>query len=272
LNKTDPFPHVELGYVYYYEGSTDRRATNVATLSEGLKEFDDAIASGDKGYYPLEGIAYILAAEGRYRQALVEYRPVLTKWAYYAYAHVFWADLAQRARAPADLVIREELEAAKLEWGTRLQGVASSLLIDELSLYYDDRSCFAAARYRSYIYGRKGARIDGFSASQRAVLQDLLNSPDLRCLHYAPTITQLVFGQYSTYNGQHVDVRGTVGGLKQNVPHNGSQYVTFSLCDRAQCIHVVGLGNAKIRSGQTITVHGIFRTVGDNVDADAGSL
>jgi hypothetical protein len=94
----------------------------------------------------------------------------------------------------------------------------------------------------------------------------------------AATIAQIL-GSPSTYDGQHVDVRGSVGHLEQKTSHKGNAYVTFSLCS-GQCIHVFGFGSPSISDGQTITVHGTFAAVKrvssytfyDEIDADDGSL
>lgn len=94
----------------------------------------------------------------------------------------------------------------------------------------------------------------------------------------AATITQ-VLGSPSTYDGQHVDVRGTVEHLEQKVSHKGNPYVTFSLCS-SQCIHVFGFGSPNLTDGQTIKVHGTFAAVKhvssytfyNEIDADDGSL
>lgn len=75
----------------------------------------------------------------------------------------------------------------------------------------------------------------------------------------AATIAQIL-GTPSSYDGQHVDVRGTVEHLEQKVSHKGNSYVTFSLCS-SQCIHVFGFGSPSLSDGQTITVHGTFAAV-----------
>ena len=49
----------------------------------------------------------------------------------------------------------------------------------------------------------------------------------------AATIAQML-GSPSTYDGQHVHVRGTV---EKETSHRGNPYVTFSLCS-GQCIRV----------------------------------
>jgi hypothetical protein len=94
----------------------------------------------------------------------------------------------------------------------------------------------------------------------------------------AATIEEIL-GSPSTYNGQHVDVKGAVGHLQQKVSHKGNPYVTFSLCP-GQCIHVFAFGTPSIGDGQTITVHGSCESVKhasgytfyNEVDADDGSL
>jgi hypothetical protein len=94
----------------------------------------------------------------------------------------------------------------------------------------------------------------------------------------AATIAQ-VLGSPSTYDGSHVDVRGTVEHLEQKVSHKGNPYVTFSLCS-GQCIHVFAFGSPSISDGQTISVHGTYEAVKhasgytfyNEVDADDGSL
>ncbi len=94
----------------------------------------------------------------------------------------------------------------------------------------------------------------------------------------AATIAQIL-GSASTYDGQHVDVRGTVERLEQKVSHKGNPYVTFSLCS-GHCIRVFAFGTPSISDGQTITVHGTYEAVKhasgytfyNEVDADDGSL
>lgn len=94
----------------------------------------------------------------------------------------------------------------------------------------------------------------------------------------AATIAQILSGS-SSYDGQHVEVRGTVEHLEQNVSHKGNPYVTFSLCS-SQCIHVFAFGSPSLSDGQTITVHGTFAAVKhvssytfyNEIDADEGSL
>lgn len=94
----------------------------------------------------------------------------------------------------------------------------------------------------------------------------------------AATIAQIL-GSPSTYDGQHVDVRGTVEHLEQKVSHKGNPYVTFSLCS-SQCVHVFGFGSPSISDSQTITVHGTYESVKhvggytfyNEIDADDGSL
>lgn len=94
----------------------------------------------------------------------------------------------------------------------------------------------------------------------------------------AATIGQIL-GSPSTYDGRHVDVRGTVERLEQKVSHKGNPYVTFSLC-ASQCIHVFGFGSPSLSDGQTITVHGTYESVKhvssytfyNEVDADDGTL
>ena len=95
---------------------------------------------------------------------------------------------------------------------------------------------------------------------------------------FAATIGQIL-GSPSSYDGSHVDVRGTVEHLEQKLSHKGNPYVTFSLCS-GQCIHVFGFGTPGISDGQTITVHGTYKAVKhvsgytfyNEVDADDGSL
>ena len=94
----------------------------------------------------------------------------------------------------------------------------------------------------------------------------------------AATIGQIL-GSPSTYDGQHVDVRGTVERLEQKTSHRGNPYVTFALCS-SQCIHVFAFGTPSISDGQTITVHGMYESVKhvsgytfyNEIDADDGSL
>lgn len=94
----------------------------------------------------------------------------------------------------------------------------------------------------------------------------------------AATIAQ-VLGNPSSYDGQHVELNGTVERVKQKVSHRGNPYVTFSLCSN-QCIHVFAFGSPSISEGQTITVRGTFAAVKhvgsytfyNELDADDGSL
>lgn len=94
----------------------------------------------------------------------------------------------------------------------------------------------------------------------------------------AATVAQILASP-STYDGQHVDVRGAVEHLEQKVSRRGNPYVTFSLCS-SQCIHVFGFGSPNISDGQTITVHRTYEAVKhvsgytfyNEVDADDGSL
>ena len=94
----------------------------------------------------------------------------------------------------------------------------------------------------------------------------------------AATVVQIL-GSPSSYNGQHVDVRGTVGHIEHKVSHKGNPYVTFTLCS-SRCVHVFGFGSPNLTDGQTITVHGTFAAVKhvssytfyNEVDADDGSL
>jgi hypothetical protein len=94
----------------------------------------------------------------------------------------------------------------------------------------------------------------------------------------AATIAQILASP-SAYDGQHVDLRGTIEGLRAKTSQRGNPYVTFSLC-ATQCIHVFGFGSPSISDGQTITVHGKYETVKhvsgytfyNEVDADDGSL
>jgi len=103
-----------------------------------------------------------------------------------------------------------------------------------------------------------------------------LAAPPATC--FAATIAQIL-GSPSTYDGQHVDVRGTVERFEQKTSHQGNAYVTFSLC-ASQCIHVFGFGSPNISDGQTISVHGTFAAVKhvsgytfyNEIDADDGSL
>ncbi|MGA9272054.1 MAG: hypothetical protein WBV67_01090 [Candidatus Cybelea sp.] len=88
-----------------------------------------------------------------------------------------------------------------------------------------------------------------------------------------------ILGSPSSYDGKHVDVRGTVEHLEQKTSHRGNPYVTFALCS-SQCIHVFAFGAPSINDGQTITVHGTYEAVKhvsgytfyNEVDADDGSL
>jgi hypothetical protein len=94
----------------------------------------------------------------------------------------------------------------------------------------------------------------------------------------AATVGQIL-GSPSSYDGQHVDVRGTVEHLEQKTSHRGNPYVTFALCSN-QCIHVFAFGSPSISDGQAITVHGTYEAVKhvsgytfyNEVDADDGSL
>jgi hypothetical protein len=94
----------------------------------------------------------------------------------------------------------------------------------------------------------------------------------------ATTIDQ-VLGSPSAYDGQHVEVTGKVGGLRETVSRKGNPYATFSLCSE-RCIHVFTFGSPRISNGQTITVHGTFESVKhqgeymfyNEIDADEGSF
>lgn len=94
----------------------------------------------------------------------------------------------------------------------------------------------------------------------------------------AGTIAQIL-GSPSSYDGSHVDVKGTVEHLERKVSDKGNPYVTFSLCS-SQCIHVFAFGSPSISDGQTITVHGTYEAVKhvsgytfyNEIDADDGSL
>jgi hypothetical protein len=88
-----------------------------------------------------------------------------------------------------------------------------------------------------------------------------------------------ILGSPSSYDGSHVDVKGTVEHLEQKVSHKGNPYVTFSLCS-SQCIHVFAFGSPSMSDGQVITVHGTYEAVRhvsgytfyNEVDVDDGSL
>ncbi|MGA8099298.1 MAG: hypothetical protein WB810_11645 [Candidatus Cybelea sp.] len=73
----------------------------------------------------------------------------------------------------------------------------------------------------------------------------------------AATVAQIL-GSPSTYNGQHVDVRGMVERLEQKLSHKGNPYVTFTLCSN-QCIHVFGFGTPGLSDGETITSMGLTK-------------
>jgi len=94
----------------------------------------------------------------------------------------------------------------------------------------------------------------------------------------AATIAQ-VLANPSTYDGQHVDIKGQILHFEQKVSHKGNPYVTFSLCSSV-CIHVFGFGSPELRDGETVTVHGTFAAVKhvsgytfyNEIDSDDGSL
>jgi hypothetical protein len=93
----------------------------------------------------------------------------------------------------------------------------------------------------------------------------------------AATITQIL-GSPSSYDGHHVDVRGTVEHLARSVLHQGNPFVTFSLCSH-ECIQVFAFGNPTTSNGQTITVHGTYEkvnhlngyTLQNGIEADGGA-
>jgi hypothetical protein len=62
------------------------------------------------------------------------------------------------------------------------------------------------------------------------------------------------------YDGQQVDVSGTVTQLQRGVSHQGNPYITFSLC-ASRCVHVFEFGAPNISEGQRLTVHGTFAAV-----------
>jgi hypothetical protein len=83
----------------------------------------------------------------------------------------------------------------------------------------------------------------------------------------------------TSYDGKHVDVTGTIRGLREKTSHKGNAYDTFSICSDG-CLHVFTFGRPRITDGQTITVHGTFAAVKhvgaytfrNEIDADEGSL
>ncbi|HYL27470.1 MAG TPA: hypothetical protein VEW74_06505 [Candidatus Nitrosotalea sp.] len=75
----------------------------------------------------------------------------------------------------------------------------------------------------------------------------------------AATIDQIA-GRPANYDGQHVDVNGTVEHLARKVSHQGNPYVTFTLCS-AHCVNVIAFGDPAMRNGQTLTVHGTYANV-----------
>ena len=82
-----------------------------------------------------------------------------------------------------------------------------------------------------------------------------------------------------TYNGRHVDVSGTVRGIRAKTSARGNAYETFSLCD-GSCLHVFAWGRPTLRAGARATVHGTFAatkrvgnyTFHNEIEADEGSL
>jgi hypothetical protein len=98
-------------------------------------------------------------------------------------------------------------------------------------------------------------------------------------LWFPPQPLAQILGSPSAYDGQHVEVKGTVERLEQKVSRKGNPYVTFSLCS-SQCLHVFGFGSPNLSDGQTITVRGTFAAVKrangytfyNEIDADDGSL
>lgn len=94
----------------------------------------------------------------------------------------------------------------------------------------------------------------------------------------AATVGQILASP-SSYDGQHVNVSGTVEQLERKVSHRGNPYVTFSLCS-GPCVHVFAFGTPSISDGQTITVRGTFAAVKhvsgytffSEIDADDHSL
>jgi hypothetical protein len=73
------------------------------------------------------------------------------------------------------------------------------------------------------------------------------------------TIAQIL-GSLSSYDGHHVDVKGTVEHLERKVSRQGNPYVTYSLCSD-RCINVFAFGAPGAGNGQAITVHGRYATV-----------
>ncbi len=75
----------------------------------------------------------------------------------------------------------------------------------------------------------------------------------------AATIDQIV-GSPTTYDGRHVDVKGTVEHLERKVSHHGNPYVTYSVCS-SQCLPVISFGAEPSANGQIVTVHGTYESV-----------
>jgi hypothetical protein len=69
-----------------------------------------------------------------------------------------------------------------------------------------------------------------------------------------------ILGSPTSYDGRHVEVKGTVEHLERKMSHQGDPYVTFSLCS-SQCINVFEFGNPGTSNGQTITVRGTYDKV-----------
>lgn len=64
----------------------------------------------------------------------------------------------------------------------------------------------------------------------------------------------------SKFDGQQVDVSGTVTQLQRSVSREGNPYVTFQLC-ASRCVHVFEFGSPTLTEGQRLTVRGTFAAV-----------
>ena len=99
----------------------------------------------------------------------------------------------------------------------------------------------------------------------------------------AATLSSLSAGQIlvspQRYDGQHVEVTGSVEYLQQHVTRRGTAYATFWLCSKG-CVNVFVAGTVNVTEGETITVQGTFSiashggefSASNVIEADAGSF
>ena len=77
----------------------------------------------------------------------------------------------------------------------------------------------------------------------------------------AATAIAAIVASPATYDGQQLDVTGTVGDVKTKTSKKGNPYTTYTLCDGGACIHVFTFGSPKLADGASLTVHGTFIAV-----------